>query len=361
MACIRNFSSTAYIIYHILRRIKFYKLKSSIINTFIKDANKQLDFLKESIFALFENFAKEAQNLKLVLPHPDSFIDDSEDEIVGNVLPQNINDEGVKEANEYLTRVAKEFINTCKVSEPILCRKKIPLKDLDESLIPEKINEETLRRIETQVHNAQSIYDTYIQKTPFEAKNKIAGIFRGYISITRHLLAIARELCHFYERHGTSVRNEITRQKMSRIIRRDKILSNIMNFALFYYSSFILEGTELAEEILSTFSSSESVTVKAPKGLGFHLRPSTLVAKIVNHYDAKVSMIVNEKEFDAASVIDIMWAGGMIKKNNIIEVSFKGDPIAIKDLISLAEANYGEDTMGNATDLPEDISYLRKS
>ena len=55
-----------------------------------------------------------------------------------------------------------------------------------------------------------------------------------------------------------------------------------------------------------------------------------------------------------------MWAGGMVKKNNITEIMFKGDPKAIADLKLLAQSNYGEDTMGNATDLPEQISYLRQ-
>ena len=71
-------------------------------------------------------------------------------------------------------------------------------------------------------------------------------------------------------------------------------------------------------------------------------------------------MIANEKEFDATSVIDLMWAGGMIKKENITEIEFRGETLAIKDLQILAKVNYGEDNMGNSTPLPKELSYLRK-
>jgi len=104
-----------------------------------------------------------------------------------------------------------------------------------------------------------------------------------------------------------------------------------------------------------------TATVPVPEGLGFHLRPSTLVAKIAMHYGGIVTMILNDKEFDATSVIDIMWAGGMIKKEGIGEVVFRGDKKAVDDIIALAGVNYGEDTLGNSTDLPDSLKYLRQS
>ncbi len=360
VASIRNLSRTAYIISHIQRRIKFYKLNSRKLNSFIKDADKRLDFFNESISSLFNYLKKEAIHLHLNIPSANLHIDDFEEEIVSQILPQNINDEGVQDVNDYISRVAKEFIDTYESSCNVMFKKMSASKILDERLIPEKINEETLRRLESQVHNAQSIYDTYIQKTPFEAENKILGMFRGHISITLHLLGVAKELSHFYERHATSVRKEATRQKIAKIIPQKKILSNIFNFALFYYSSFIKDGVKIANRILDEFVVVESKTVKVPEGLGFHLRPSTLVAKIANHYNSKVTMVVNNKEFDASSVIDIMWAGGMIKKDAITEVAFCGDKNAVRDLAILAEANYGEDTMGNSTPLPDELSYLRQ-
>ena len=183
---------------------------------------------------------------------------------------------------------------------------------------------------------------------------------RGHISITLHLLGIAKELCHFIERHETTIRKESPQLKISKIIKRKKVIETVINFSLYYYTFFSKQGNTLADSILSEFTVLSSATVNVPEGLGFHLRPSTLVAKISNHYSSKLLMIVNGKEFDAGSVIDLMWAGGMIKKEDITEIEFRGDKHAVRDIQYLAKSNYGEDTMGTSTPLPDELSYLRK-
>jgi hypothetical protein len=70
-------------------------------------------------------------------------------------------------------------------------------------------------------------------------------------------------------------------------------------------------------------------------------------------------MVINSKEFDAGSVIDLMWAAGVIKKEGLSQVEFRGDKKTLHDLKILADVNYGEDTMGKSVPLPEEISYLR--
>ena len=93
--------------------------------------------------------------------------------------------------------------------------------------------------------------------------------------------------------------------------------------------------------------------------LGFHMRPSLLVAKIVQYYGGEVDLCVGEDRFDASSVLDIQWAGGKIQKENITEVQFEGDVRALTDIETLAGANYGEDTMGKDVPLPGELKYLR--
>ncbi len=359
VASIRNFSSTAYIISHILSRIKFYKLDNKKSVAFVKEAQKRLSFLQESIFALFSHLQDEAKNLGLTIPT--AFLDEScfEEHLVVKSLPQNINDEGGEDIHGDIARVATELINAFNESGVFLFNRKVAIRNLDISIIPEKINEETLRHLEAHVHNSQSMYDTYIQKTPIEAEHPVLKSLRGHISVTLHLLGVARSLSHFFERHETSIRQEATRKKIAKIIQQKKVLDVIINFALYYYTAFIHDGQKCAHEILDKFTIVESRKVKVPEGLGFHLRPSTLVAKIANHYGSKLTMLVNNNEFDASSVIDIMWAGGMIKKEGITEVEFQGDKNAIRDVEVLASVNYGEDTIGNSTPLPDELTYLR--
>jgi len=360
VASIRNFSKTAYTISHIIRRINHYKLEGKHVKAFTADAKKKLQFLNESIILLFISLIKEAETLNLKIPKGQLSDEDFIDSIAVKTLPQNIDESESTDLKEKINRVATEYNNSFNASTKIIFARKVPAKNLDSDYIPDKINEETLRQIESTTHNAQSMYDTYIHKTVIESQNNNLRSLRGHISITLHLLGIAKELCHFIERHETTVRKESSQQKISKIIKRKKVIDTVINFSLYYYTFFAKQGSNIADSILSEFTVLNSATVSVPEGLGFHLRPSTLVAKISNHYSSKLLMIVNGKEFDAGSVIDIMWAGGMIKKENITEVEFRGDKHAVRDIQYLSKSNYGEDTMGNSTPLPDELTYLRK-
>jgi phosphotransferase system HPr-like phosphotransfer protein len=118
-------------------------------------------------------------------------------------------------------------------------------------------------------------------------------------------------------------------------------------------------GKELAREILNENIERGHIQVGIPVKLGFHSRPSLLVAKIVQHYGGQVELVVGVDRFDASSVLDIQWAGGKINKEQIAEVVFEGDVRALRDIEILAAVNYGEDTMGKGVPLPRELAYLR--
>lgn len=358
VASIRNFANVAYIISHILRRINLYRLNNQHEPSLIADAQNIMQFLNDSIIALFASLKQEAALLSLAMPSCVLTEADVEEDMVVKILPHTIDEETVHEINENVIRVATEFLSSFKISEAILFDKKVPDKNI-EKLIPAKINEDNLRQMEAKMHSLQSMYDTYIHKTPVELKDEHLKSLRGYISITLHFLEIAQGLCHFVERHETKVRAESTMKRIEKIVSRKEVLNTIINFSLYYYTLFIRDGMSLAESLVTQYTVVDSIILNVPQGLGFHLRPSTLVAKVVNNYGTKTVLIANNKEFDAASVIDLMWAAGIIKKEGITAVEFRGDKKTLHDLKILAGANYGEDTMGRSVPLPEEISYLR--
>jgi phosphotransferase system HPr-like phosphotransfer protein len=121
----------------------------------------------------------------------------------------------------------------------------------------------------------------------------------------------------------------------------------------------MLSGRMLADELLKEYTAMDSIELPVPKDLGFHLRPSTLVAKVVNHYGSDVYMVVGQDKFDAKSVLSLTWAGGKIAREKIEKVTFVGDKRVLKDLKTLASVNYGEDLMGTDRPLPKVLSYLR--
>ena len=75
---------------------------------------------------------------------------------------------------------------------------------------------------------------------------------------------------------------------------------------------------------------------------GMHARPASELAKIASSFKSNIKLIVNEKEFNAKSVLNIMSAG--IKQNTEIEIKCDGeDEIeAIKRIEELFENNFGE-------------------
>jgi hypothetical protein len=61
-----------------------------------------------------------------------------------------------------------------------------------------------------------------------------------------------------------------------------------------------------------------------------------------------------------AEEIKRLMAAGKIDIKLPINVTFKGDRRALRDIETLAKANYGEDEKGNNIDLPPELEYLRK-
>jgi phosphotransferase system HPr-like phosphotransfer protein len=173
-------------------------------------------------------------------------------------------------------------------------------------------------------------------------------------------------LLHYYERHlhevGVGYRNiyKKVRDELAAAVNPEHMLDRIVNYGLHYISYFLSQGQDVAHEVLNKNIERSAVSVGIPQELGFHSRPCMLVAKIVQHYGGQVELLVDSDHFDASSVLDLQWAGGKIQKEEIKEVTFKGDLRALRDIKILASVNYGEDFMGKGIPLPKELFYLKQ-
>ncbi len=125
VASIRNFSSTAYMVSHILSRVNFYCLNTRSTESFIKDASAVLEFLHSSLTILCSHFTDEATSLRLT--GTPLLLDENvfEENIVSWMLPNNINDEGGADIEEKVARVATELINAHDKSRSVMFEKKL--------------------------------------------------------------------------------------------------------------------------------------------------------------------------------------------------------------------------------------------
>lgn len=359
-AAIRHLSLGGYSQTHILNRVGFYGLED--IKAFEKEGTATLYFLRKSLMKLAPVILDEARRLNIPIPDESYDMDDFPGIITSEILDYDIDDTDKDLQKKNIVKIASEFLSIAANFEHLGFYEPYKLKEILE-IVPSKVNEVEMRRFEMLVHNLQSSFDTYVIHGGYRFGNRKLKDLRGFFSVVFHLLQMIGRLLHFYERHlheaGYKNIYKKVQDRLSSLINPEELLDRTINYGLYYVCHFLTTGKELAQEILNENIERTSIMVGVPVKLGFHSRPSLLVAKTVQHYGGQVELCVGEDRFDASSVLDIQWAGGKIQKENITKVTFEGDARALKDIEILASVNYGEDTMGKGIPLPNELNYLR--
>ncbi len=358
-AAVRHLSLAANFQKHVSNRLFFYDLPES--GDFQKQGDITLDFLTDTLINMAPAILEEARLLNIPIPEDTFKADDFPSTTTEDLLHYDIDDQDKDLLKKNIVKIASEFLNITKDFDQL---KFYETYDQDElvKIVPDKVNEVGIRRHEMLVHNLQSSFDTYVIHGGFRYGNRKLKQLRGFFSVVFHLLQMVGRLLHFYERHlhqaGYKNTYKMVQERLSSLINPSLLLDRTINYGLFYACHFLTTGRELAGEILNENIERARIQVGIPQKLGFHARPSLLVAKIVQHYGGQVELCIGEDRFDASSVLDIQWAGGKIQKENLKEVAFEGDARTLKDIEILAGVNYGEDTMGKGVPLPVELRYL---
>jgi hypothetical protein len=359
-AAVRHLSLGGYCQKHVCNRLKFYYLPQ--LDEFAKQGEATLDFFTRSLKKLAPLILDEAVNLGIPIPGEEFSKEDFPSVITSGMLPYDIDDENRGQQKENIVKISSELLEIASTFDEFGIYESMAPETIREK-VPGVINEVEIRHFEMRVHNLQSHFDTYVIHGGFRYGNRKLKRFRGYFSCVFHLLQIIGRLLHFYERHlhdaGYKNIYKQVQVKLSEVIEPDAILDRIMNYGLWWVCHYLNSGKALAKEILNEYAEHSSIRAGIPVTRGFHLRPSLLVAKIVNHYGGRVELCAGENRYDASSVLEIQYAGGQIAKENISEVLFEGDSRALKDIAILAGVNYGEDIMGKDIPLPKELGYLR--
>ena len=359
-AAVRHLSKACYSLKHITNRLHRYDISDS--QEFIDAGDVTITFLNQTLISMAPAIIKEAQRLKISIPEKSYESTRFPDIVTTDMLAYDIDDQNRDIQKQSIVAIASNFFNIAKQLSKLEFFEPYSTKKMFE-LVPAKINEVTIRQYEMQIHNLQSTFDTYIIHSGFKLGDKKLKSLRSTFSLALHLLQTMGCLLHFYERHlydvGYKNVYKKTHNRLVALIDKDAILDRTINFGLFYVCHFLSAGKSIAKDILNENIERSAVTVGIPVKLGFHSRPSLLVAKIVQHYGGQVELCVNNDRFDASSVLDIQWAGGKIQKEDISEVIFEGDIRSLEDIKILASVNYGENTMGRGIPLPEELDYLK--
>lgn len=359
-AAVRHLSLGSYCQKHILNRLVFYELDDA--DVFRKEGEKTLSFLNNSLRQLAPVILDEAKRLNIAIPEETFSPEDFPGITTSEMLKYSIDDDAKDQQKKNIVKIASDFLAVASSFDPLGFYQPYDREGM-EGLVPEKVNEVEIRRFEMLVHNLQSSFDTYVIHGGFRFGDRRLKELRTYFSIVFHLLQMMGRLLHFYERHlheaGYKDIYKKVRERLSELVHPEQLLDRTINFALYRACNFLNVGKKVAREILNENIERSSICVGIPMKLGFHSRPSLLVAKIVQHFGGQVELVVGKDRFDASSVLDIQWAGGKILKEKITEVVFEGDTRALNDIEILAGVNYGEDTMGKGVPLPGELNYLK--
>lgn len=363
-AAVRHLSMAGYIQEHISNRLLFYELTNKA--AFEKEGEDNRHFLGRTLLSLAPAILSEAERLGIPMPNTEFSSEDFPSAVTTEMLEFDVDDERPRRQQQQknIVKVTSDFLNIAKEFEEYGIYEKCDPEEMYQ-MVPEKVNEVVIRRFEMLVHNLQSSFDTYIIYGGLRYGDRRLKELRSYFSVVYHLFDLIGKLLHFYERHffvpreGEKNVYKNVQNILFSLIDVEALLDKIVNYGLYYAFQFLSDGKRLSLVILNENIERSRIEVGIPVELGFHSRPSLLVAKIVQYYGGEVNMRVGEDSFDASSVLDIQWAGGKISREKAKTVVFEGDARALKDIEVLAGVNYGEDTMGKGIPLPKELDYLK--
>jgi len=361
VSTVRNLSDATYSQKHISKRFPMYDLVET--ERFEESGYATHRFLVNSLRSISRNALKEAKRLKIEMRQKRFSWEDFPGINTSGPLDFDIDDQNLEEEKRTVVEITTKFLRSAAEFDVLGFYEPCSLDQIKD-IVPARFNEQEARHFEMVIHSLQSSFDTYVNRSGLRLRDVKLKRLRGYISIVLHLLELTRRLLHYYERHlhevGYKNIYKRVRDELASAVDPEYLLDRIVNYGLYYTWHFFSQGKDLAQEVLNANMEQSSIQVEIPQDLGFHSRPSMLVAKIVQHYGGQVELWVNSDRFDASSVLDIQWAGGKIQKDNIQQVVFKGDERALKDIQTLAGVNYGENSMGKGIPLPRELFYLKQ-
>ena len=228
-------------------------------------------------------------------------------------LPQDCAPRHVDEVAETVARLATAFLNLAGEASPLASTAWSGTGDQRPTALP---TENELRLLAEDFHNLQALYDTHVAHTDAERTDPELLSLRGHASVVYHLLEMATDLTHYRERHVLHAphANGLVRlfAYQPDCIEPEQLESVLRDCLLTLAARYVHLGRTLAQRLLRRYAEQGEITVPVPRYRGFHVRPSTLVARVAYHYGSAVSMTLEDETYDAASPLELFRANELI-------------------------------------------------
>jgi len=352
MSTVKRFSDVSCELRHIQSSLPSYRLLP-IGYDFTGATDEALIFCTEVTLRAGRQMLREAGGLSLDIP-PDVDIDPAVHEsLPPGVLPQDRPARQAASVGQTVTALATAFLNVASECKPVYAAGRAR-PDQYASFVPDPVSEEKLRYLRHRFHNLQSMYDTYVSETQTEEMDENLPVLRGHVSVVFHLLAIATGLIHYYERH-VGAEEETKRQSESPLVDIDALLSTAMGYSVSFMCHYIDGARNLCQNMLKSYAEIGEIMLPVPRYRGFHVRPSTLVSKIVLHYGSDVQMKMDDECYDASTPLEIFRANEKInaRKRQWLASEIANHP-------SVRNGSENTDVQDNARQIVSDLAEQGK-
>ncbi len=308
-AAIKLFSDVSYELLHIHHSLPAYRLLP-IEGDFDQATKKTLEFTVDVLLRDARQMLDRADKLGLSVPSGNSREKSYTEELPTGRLTHLCRTRSIETVSETVTLLATAFLNLAAESQDVRAASRARPEEYA-SYVSGSISEEKLRNLELRFHNLQSLYDTYVSGTEAAQLDPDLPVLRGHISVVFHLLRIATLLAHHYERHLNEQRCDSPTWQEP-LVKVDELLSVLMNYSVTHISLYINSAEHLCHSMLKRYAEVGRIEVPVPPYRGFHVRPSTLISKIVLHYGSEVKMQLNGEVYDAGLPLELFRANEKI-------------------------------------------------
>lgn len=308
-AALKHFSDASYELLHIRYSLPAYCLLD-IDRDFIKATEETLNFTIDVLRRTANEMLIKADQLGLKVP-PERLREKSyTEELPAGRLPSGCKTRTIETVAETVTLLTTAFLNLAVESVDVRSTSRAKSQEYA-SYVRDSVSEEKLRNLELRFHNLQSLYDTFVSGTEAAQLDPDLPVLRGHISVVFHLLRTAVLFVHHYERHVNKQPCD-SPKRQEPLVEAEALLDVLMKYAVTHINLYITCAENLCHEMLKRYAEVGWIEVPVPPYRGFHVRPSTLISKLVRHYGSEIQMELDGKVYDASSPLELFRANEQI-------------------------------------------------
>jgi len=308
-AAIKLFADVSYELLHIRHTLPLYRLLP-IEQDFAKATEQSLRFTGDVLLRTANQILNEADKLGLSIPQKTSREQSYAEYPPAGRLVHDCSRRRTETISETVTLLATAFLNLAADTDHIHAAMRAQPEEY-RSYVADSLSEEKLRSLELRFHNLQSQYDTYVSGREAESLDVDLPVLRGHISVVFHLLRTATFFAHYYERHVNKPTCDILAHQEP-LVSSEALLAILMDYSITFISYYIVSAKHLCQRMLKRYTEIGRIEAPIPQYRGFHVRPSTLISKIVLHYGSGVQMELENESYDAGAALELFRANEKI-------------------------------------------------